>query len=66
MRIEEHRTDHDADHQHRVLLHVAEVLRERARNGEEEVEVHERPGDGEEDLLHEVGGDRARERARRG
>ena len=44
---------------------LPEVLVERARHGQEEVEVDEGAGDREEDLLDEVGGDRAGERASR-
>ena len=57
--------DDDDDRGHRVGGDVAEVLVERAGHREEEVEVDERPGDREEDLLDEVGGERAGERAAR-
>ena len=49
----------------RILGEVAEALVERARHGEEEVDVDERAGDREEDLLDEVGGERPGERAGR-
>ena len=45
---------------------VAEVLVERAGHREEEVEVDERAGDREEDLLHEIGGERAARTSRSG
>ena len=51
----------DQDRPQRVLGDVAEALGERAGHGEEEVEVDERARDREEDLLHEVGGERAGE-----
>ena len=52
-----------SDRGDRVLGEVAEVLVERARHREEEVEVDEGAGDREEDLLHQVGGDRPGERS---
>ena len=42
----------------RGLGDVAEVLVERTGNGQEQVQVDERAGDREEDLLDEVGGER--------
>ena len=53
--------DDDHDHRHGVILEAAEVQVEAPRDREEEIEVDERPGDREEDLLHEVRGDRAAE-----
>ena len=44
---------------------VAEALVERPGHGEEEVQVDERARDREEDLLHEVGGERAGDRRAR-
>ena len=56
----------DQDRRDGMVGEVAEVLVERARHGEEEVEVDEGARDREEDLLHEIGGDRARRTSRRG
>ena len=48
-----------------MRLLVAEADVERPRHAQEHVEVDERPGDREEDLLHEIRGDRPRQRAAR-
>ena len=61
---EEHGADGDQHRDHRVLAQVPEAQVERARHREEEVQVDERPGDREEDLLHEVCSEDAGERAR--
>ena len=50
----------------RVLGDVAEALVERAGHGQEQVEVDERAGDREEDLLDQVGGERTRGTSRPG